>query len=260
MKNLKTKMKKIAFYLIFALSLMVTSHSAVAQTGLTPLVGSTHNYSVTPADAGNTLLWSISESSGYTINSGANADIVNITWNAAGAYTLVFTETDATTSCSTTQQITINVGGNTFDVSTSNPAAMCNSASGVVNYSGTEATTSVSFVVDMASGASDWNPDWEFAFELTPGAEATISNVTASAGDLSGSGPYTLTNLSSTGGTGSVTITMDVAGDINTILTAGMAITSAMELEYNTPDIDDDDWNATQTINSIPATSPISAD
>lgn len=261
MNLIKTKMKKIAFYLILAFSLAVISHSAKAQNGNSPLIGSTHNYSVTPEDAtGNTLLWTISGGTGYVINSGEDSDKVNITWTAAGSYTLVFTETNTTTLCSTVKQITVNVGGNTFDVSTSNPDVACNYASGKVNYSGTDATTSISFVVDMASGASGWNPDWEIEFALTPGAGATIDNVTVSEGTLSGSGPYTLTDLTSASGTGSVTITMDVTGDINTILTAGLEITSATELMYNTADVDSDDWNATQTINSIPATSTISAD
>ena len=53
---------------------------------------------------------------------------------------------------------------------------------------------------------------------------------------------------------------MDVTGDAFTLQSVALAITSAKELDYNTPDMDIDDWDATQTINPIPNTSDIITD
>ncbi len=53
---------------------------------------------------------------------------------------------------------------------------------------------------------------------------------------------------------------MDVTGDAFTLQSVALAITSAKELQYNTPDVDSDDWDATQTINALPNTSAISTD
>jgi hypothetical protein len=128
-----------------------------------------------------------------------------------------------------------------------------------VNYASSDATTSITFTVDMATGTAGFNPNWEITFTLSPGTGATIANVAASEGTLSGSGPYTITGITSATGTGTVDITMDVTGDIYTVLDVDLEITSATELTYNTSDVDSDDWTATQTINALPNTSEITA-
>ena len=253
-------MKKTLTYLLTAVAFMLVSTVAMAQGGLTPLVGSTHNYTVTADDASNnTLAWSVVEASGYTINSGAASETANITWNTAGTYHLQFSETDATTHCITTKQATVVVSANTFDVSTSNPTATCNAKDGTINPSG-DATTSITFTVDMTTANAGWNPNWEIDFTLTPGAGATIASVAANGGTLTGSGPYNLTALTSSGGNGTVDITMDVTGDAFTLQSVALAITAAKELDYDTPDVDTNDWNATQTINALPNTSDITTD
>jgi hypothetical protein len=110
----------------------------------------------------------------------------------------------------------------------------------------------------MATAVPTWNPNWEFNFTLTP-SSGTISGVAASSGTLTGSGPYLLTAATSSGGTGSVTITLELTGNINAAHNVAFAITSAKELQYSTPDKDSDDHTATQTINAIPATTGFSA-
>ncbi len=262
--NLQTlknnKMKKTLTYLLTAVAFILISNVAMAQGGLTPLVGSTHDYTVTADDAtNNTLAWSVVEAAGYTINSGAATETVNITWTATGTYHVQFSETDATTGCITTKQATVVVSANTFDVSTSNPAATCNAKDGTVNPTG-DATTSISFTVNMTTANAGWNPNWEIDFTLTPGAGASIASIAASGGTLTGTGPYNLTALTSSGGNGTVNITMDVTGDAFTAQSVALAITAAKELSYNTPDVDSDDWNATQTINALPSTSDITTD
>ncbi len=254
-------MKKIFTYLIAAVAFMLVSTVVMAQGGLTPLVGSTHDYTVTAESTGNTLAWSVVEGNDgteYDINSGAASETVNITWNTAGTYTLQFRETNGS-SCITLRQATVVVSANTFDVSTSNPSATCNAKDGTVNPSG-DATTSITFTVNMTTANASWSPNWEIDFTLTPAGTATIANVTVSGGTLTGTGPYNLTALTSTSGIGSVTITMDVTGDAFAVQSVALAITAAIELDYNTPDVDSDDWDATQTINALPNTSSITTD
>jgi hypothetical protein len=259
-------MKKNLTVLIASAALMLTSAVSMAQGGTTPLVGSTHNYTITPESTTNTLLWSVVEGSGYTINSQnvvTTTSVANITWTTAGTYHLRFSETNGT-SCITLKEETVVVSANTFDVSASNPATVCNAATGQVNFSGSSATTHVTFKVDMTTGTT-FNPNWEIKFTLTPGSGTpTLNNVVASQGTLTvNAGVYTLTSLtSSTTGpvNGTVDITLDVTGDIFTVLTTNLAITSAKELTYNTPDKDSNDWTATQTINDIPQTSTITTD
>ena len=253
-------MKKIFTYLIATAALMIISAAAMAQGGLTPFVGSTHEYTITPESTSNTLTWSVVEGSGYTINSQTvvtTTSVANITWNTAGTYTLQFVEDDGT--CTTVKQKTVIVGTNTFDVSTTNPTATCNAADGQVNFAGTTATTSITFTVDMTTANASFNPNWEIVFSLNPGT-ATLANIAATDGTLSGSGPYILTGIASAGGNGTVDITMDVTGNIYADQSVVLTITSATELTYNTPDVDSDDWIATQTINAIPNTSTITTD
>ncbi len=251
-------MKKIFTYLIAAIAFVIVSTSVMAQGGLSPLVGSTHDYTVTAESTGNTLAWSITSgpAGGYTVNSGTSGEVVNITWNTVGTYTLQFSETNGN-SCVTLKQATVVVAANTFDVSTSDPAATCNAKDGTVNPTG-DATTSITFTVNMTTANAGWSPNWEIDFTLT--SAATIASVTANGGTLTGTGPYNLTALTSSGGNGTVDITMDVTGDAFTVQTVALAITAAKELQYNTQDVDSDDWLATQTINPIPNTSNITTD
>lgn len=257
-------MKKKLTYLIATAALMILSAAAMAQGGLAPFVGSTHVYTVAAEDAtNNTLAWTVTGGTAgtdFTVNSGAATEEVEITWLTEGTYTVSFSETADGTGCITTKEATVVVGENTFDVSTTNPTETCNAADGQVNYAGSNATSSITFTVDMATGNAGFNPNWEITFTLSPGTGATLANVAASEGTLSGSGPYTITGIPSASGTGTVDITMDVTGDIYTVLDVDINITSATELTYNTSDVDSNDWTATQIINAIPNTSGITTD
>lgn len=238
---------------------MLTSYVSMAQGGLTPLVGSTHNYTITPESTSNTLTWSVVEAAGYTINSQSvvtTTSVANVTWTAAGTYHLRFSENG---TCTTVKEVEIIVGTNTFDVSVTALAAFCNTADGQINYAGTDATTPITFTVDMTTGTT-FSPNWEIKFTLTPGT-ATLANITESDGTLTESaGVYTLTAIPSTTGNKTITITMDATGNIYTVQNVLLTITSAKELTYNTPDVDNTDWTATQTINDIPNTSSITTD
>jgi hypothetical protein len=253
-------MKKRAIIQILVSVLTLTGYGAMGQGGLTPLVNSTHTYSVTPGSVANTLAWTVTGGvpADYVINSGAATATVNITWKTAGSYFLEFRETSPT-SCITVVKNSVVVGVNSFDVSIPSVfAATCNAASGVPNAPANPVTT-ISFTVSMASGNVAWNPNWEFSFTLTPSAGVTINNVVASSGTLSGTGPYTVTGATSAAGVGSVTITLDVTGDATTVHTVAYAITSAKELQYQTIEANAANNNATQTINAIPATTGFSA-
>lgn len=254
-------MKKNAINLIMLIALAVISIGAMAQGGLTPLVNSKHTYTVTPGNAGNTFLWTVVEGvagTDYTITNGGTAS-ATILWKTAGTYTLRFTETNSLL-CSTLKTATVVVSQNTFDVSTSSPTATCNSADGQANYASATATTAITFTIDMTTGNTSWSPNWEFSFTLTPSSGATIANVTASAGTLSGTSTYTVTGIPSALGARTMTITMNVTGNIYNLHTVDFVIDSAKELTYSTPDKDSNDWTATQTIKALPNTSSITTD
>jgi len=255
-------MKKTTLYLIALLALMMTGIGAMAQGGLAPLLNSTHTYTVTAGNAGNTFAWSIVEGvagTDYTLT-GASGLTATVVWKKTGTYTLQFRENAAVTGCITLISKTVVVSGNTFDVITPGTlAAICNAASGVPNYTGPTVATTVQFVVTMATGVSTFNPSWEFSFTLTPGTGATMGTVTSSAGTLSGTGPYTVTAVPSSGGTGTVTISFPLTTNMNTVNTAAILITSAKELSYLTPSNNTGNKAATQTVNAIPATTGFSS-
>ena len=157
---------------------------------------------------------------------------------------------------------TVNATGtitviNTFDVSTQSPGQICNAADGQINYTESDVATPITFTVDMTTGNMAWSPNWEITFTLTPGPGATIDNITTSAGSFTTPGPYRITNIPSSNGQGSVDITLEVTGNIYSDLTVLFEITAAKELGYDTPDKDNDDWTATQTVLAIPNTGEI---
>lgn len=251
-------MKKTFTYLIALLALMITSMGAMAQDGSSPLVNSTHTYSVNPGSSGNTFAWTIVEGTAgtdYTLG-GTTSTTATITWKTTGTYTLQFRETATTGSCIALVTKSITVGANTFDVSTTSPAVACNDASGQANVPGTY-STAVSFTVTMSTGSS-WSPNWEFTFGLA-GTNGTLSNVKVDGTTQSGSGPYTITGITSTSGAKTVTVTCDITGTPTVAQSVVLTITAAKELQYNTPDKDTNDYLATQTINAIPGTSAITA-
>ncbi len=263
-------MKKIISTLMTAAALLLINAGAMAQDGETPYLNSTHIYTVTMEDGtNNTAQWVIADDSGnalasqpsFTTNIDGNTATMEITWATVGSFKVQFFETDQLTDCVTEKELDVIVSANTFDVVAIAPAATCNAADGVVNYTDTDVTTEVSFVVDMKTSDAGFNPSWEFTFTLTSTTGATVADVSAGSGTLSeNSGTYTLAGLTSASGEGSVTITLKATGELYTAEGVVLTITSARELTYNTPDVDSDDWSATQTINPIPHTSGISTD
>jgi hypothetical protein len=264
-------MKKVFTFLMTAATLLLISIGVMAQGGATPYLNSTHTYTVEMEDGvNNTAQWIIADDEGtaldpqptFATNVDGNIATLEITWTTVGSFKVQFSETNPSTACVTAKELDVTVSANTFDVTAVTSAATCNAADGVVNYVGTEVTTEVSFVVDMETADSGFNPNWEFTFTLTSTTGATIGNVTDGTNILTpdGSNIYTLTGLTSADGTGSITIFLDATGELYTAEDVVLTITSAKELTYNTPDVDSDDWAATQTINPIPQTSDISTD
>lgn len=184
------------------------------------------------------------------------ANEVNISGTPTETGTFNYT-VELTGGCGTvTAEGTITVN-NTFDVSTESPGQICNAADGQINYTETDVATPITFTVDMTTGNTAWSPNWEITFTLTPGAGAAIDNISTTAGTFTTTGPYTLTNIPSTNGQGSVDITLEVTGNIYSDLTVDFEITAAKELQHNTPDKDNDDRTATQTVLAIPDTGEI---
>lgn len=264
-------MKKVFTILMTAAALLLISAGAMAQGGATPYLNSTHTYTVTMEDgANNTAQWVIADNAGtaldpqptFATNIDGNIATMEITWTTVGSFKVQFSETNPST-CVAAKELNVSVSANDFDVTAVAPAATCNAADGVVNYAGTDVTTEVSFVVNMETADSSFNPNWEFTFTLASNTGATIvaNSVSAGTGTLSeSSGTYSLTGLTSASGAGSVTIIMNVTGELYSAEDMVLTITSAEELAYNTPDVDSDDWTATQTINPIPQTSNITTD
>jgi hypothetical protein len=266
-------MKKIFTYLIAVAALLVVSSNAKAQDGSSPYLNSTHIYRVTMEDGNNenTTGWVIADDSGTPLDpqpTFAESVVVDtafleITWDdswatSATEYKIQFTEDDAT--CSTVKEITITIGTNDFDVSTSDPDATCNAADGAINVVGPDTTTSITFTVDMTTSSS-FSPDWKFTFTLASTTGATVSNVKVGGTVVTAvTGTYTSPDQNSSSGNGTVDVTLDVTGGITSIEDMVFTITSATELSYNSPDKDSNDWGATQTINALPATSPITTD
>lgn len=63
------------------------------------------NYSV--SNTGNNFLWTVS---GGTITSGQNSNAINVNWTGTGIGTLSITETNPSSNCSNTQNLTVNIG------------------------------------------------------------------------------------------------------------------------------------------------------
>jgi hypothetical protein len=264
-------MKKVLPFLMTTTTLLLISTGLMAQGGTTPYLNSTHTYTVTMEDgANNSAQWVIADATGtaldlqptFATNVDGNIATMEITWTTVGSFKVQFSETNPSTTCVTAKELDVVVSANTFDVTAVAPAATCNAADGVVNYAGTDVTTEVSFVVEMETDDSGFNPNWEFTFTLTSTTGATIDNVTDGTNILTpdGSNIYTLTGLTSANGTGSITIFLDATGELYSAEDVVLTITSTKELTYNTPDVDSDDWTETQTINPIPQTSNISTD
>jgi len=189
-----------------------------------------------------------------------NCSIIDTVNNAPLKYpaddtTLVsWVVTDASGNTDSCEQKVIIIRERTFDVTISDSTTSCNQASEVPDYNGNDTTTEISFTVDTL-GVS-WNRYWEFTFTLSSATGATLTNVATSAGSISGTNPYVVTNI--TAGA-SIVITLDVTGSAFTEQIVTMNITAAKELTKNTPAIGQANWQAESIVNPIPGTSNITA-
>ena len=87
---------------------------------------SNQSYSVTPSDASNDLLWSVSDQSGIDITvsvltSGQNTDEAIINWSgvSAGVYTIQFTETNTAVPCEGSELLTVTIEDGSFSATAS---------------------------------------------------------------------------------------------------------------------------------------------
>lgn len=255
-------MKKIFTYLIATAALMIISALAMAQDGTNPFLNSTHTYSVTPGGS-NTYLWTVS--AGGTINGSATGTSVSVTWTSAGAQKVTFTETDANL-CSTVKEYDVTVGTNDFDVNIGTLTDACNNNSGTVSPADS-ATSIITIPFDMETGGTTWSPNWDVTFNVSvTSSNARILTVALASGapgtlnDLTG-GDYSITGISSTTGSGSTSIEVEVKGYSFTDVTVDVEITAAKETQYNTPAASTGSWAAvTNTIYKIPNTSIITTD
>ncbi|WP_167617067.1 hypothetical protein [Maribellus sediminis] len=248
---------------------MIVSAAAMAQGGLTPFVGSTHVYTVTAEDdVNNTLAWAITSgpAGGYTVNSGASSEVVNITWNSIGTYTLEFRERDKTTLCFTIKTVTVNVSANTFDVNLGSLTDACNNNSGTVSPADS-ATSVITVPFEMGTGETTWNPEWDVTFDLSVNSgNARILSValaSGASGSLSelGGGSYNVTGISSASGSGTTLVEVEVKGYSFEDVSVDIEITAAKELQYNTSAVSTGSWSpSTNTIYKIPSTSDITTD
>ena len=179
---------------------------------------------------------------------------------------VVWTVTDVSGNTATCTQLVTIIARDTVDMWVEQPGPTCNAAEGTINSSGIDTTTVVTFNVKMETNKTTWSPDWEIKFTLTPfnntnsGNVPTLNTVASvgNMGNLTVSGSvYTLTNIPSTNGEGAVSISMNLVGNRYANLDVDFIITEAREIDSNIQDKDSDDWQATQTVNAIPNTGPI---
>ena len=244
----------------------VTTNNTITLTS----ASGTDNQTVNIETAITTITYTTTGASGATFSGlpngvlgswAANVVTINGTPTQVGTFSYTITLTGGCGIVTTTGTIKVS---NTFDVWIEQPAPTCNAADGVINTSGIDTTTAITFVIKMTSGNTSWNPNWEITFTLTPdnstnpAAVPSYNAVAANSGNLSGTGgTYTLTNIPSSGGNATVLVSMNVVGNRYNTLTMDFEITEAKTTGNNIPDIDSDDWAATQIINAIPDTGNI---
>jgi len=262
-------MRKSIIKSMTMLALMLVSVGAWAQTGTTPLVNSTHTYSVTAGNASNTLAWTVTTGTvgvDYSFTTATDGQSVGVKWLKAGSYTLQFSETAS--SCTTVRTIPITVSANTFDVYASATSPQCNGSENVANVTGDGSTTIV-FTINMATGITSWNPNWHFTYDLSadlvadPSAKIVSTQVGAGAATTVNATTYSGNSGTISGGSNGVAtvdITVVVSGDVNTAQNVTLSLSNGVEEQFSTPALGTTaSQSVTQVINPLPATSTITA-
>lgn len=248
-------MRKSIIKSIAMLALMLVSVGAWAQGGASPYVNSTHHYTVTPGNAGNTLNWTVQggvAGTNYQIISGQGTGDVEIKWLIAGAYTVQFTETSAAPeSCSTVREQTVNVQANSFAITITPPANGCADKDGTV-FSGNTFTSTRVFNVSISGGAPAYTFDYQVASSNSNIASVVVNDGTSDIGNTASA-----TGVTTSASSFTVTVTLNSqVGQADDIT---LAIKNAVD-KYNTPEKTGADIVSNTTIYALPATTGITTD
>ncbi len=255
--------------------------NAMAQSGTNPILGTTHDYTITIDQLSSTRLWEIDATDlstvGWATITAATADggteTVSITFNSptfsAGTYTLRYTET-LTNGCSTVREITITVQDNLFCLVAGGDASECHDLDGTVfDWAANGATaqsTDIEFTVDVTNGAALAITNWQFDGTLTlTNGDYTVTNVASSAGtvnNFAGTGPYTFDISAVPGATTSITLTVTVEGLVTDTDVFELALSNGIANvgAYAVPDNGTCDGIQVITVDPLPGASNISAD
>ena len=248
-------MRKSIIKSIAMLALMFVSIGAWAQTGTTPLINSTHTYSVTAGNASNTLAWTVTSGTvgvDYSFTTATDGQSVGIKWLKAGSYTLRFTETSTSTgTCSTIREQPITVGSNNFEIAITAPADGCADADATVLTGNTFTSTRV-FNVSITGGA----PVYTFAYDVAS-SNSNIASVVVNDGTSDIGNTATATGVTTSASSFTVTVTLtSTVGQQDDIT---LAIKNAVD-KYNTPEKTGADIVSNTTIYALPATTGITTD
>jgi len=136
-------MKKLVLLFAAVLFAAISANLYAQSTGTTPAPGATHEYTITPGDAGNTITWSVTKGN-LTTDAGADANILSssaattdIKWNVSTAeigtwYYVHVLEDDGT--CTNEKVLPVQITASPFylDIAAAN-ATQCYDAAVVVS-------------------------------------------------------------------------------------------------------------------------------
>jgi len=269
-------MKSLLKLLMVFVGVLLITNTQAQNTGTTPYVGSTHEYTITKSSiAGTTLAWTVTSGTAgteYNFVGATNGAAADVEWLLAGTYILqvVETRTDVTPACPTTRQISVTVTANTFDVvaalvtATEDCATVSNPVVDVSvdgdNSDDIFGTTIREYTVSMAGG--DLAKTWSFDYAISD--IATSDNVTGvlvnGVAALSGTVNVPVN-------TASQTITVVYNTNKNTTgvngqdpdISIALTVSNGKD-ELGTPDSNAANDVATYTVNAVPATTGITTD
>ncbi|WP_096429533.1 hypothetical protein [Labilibaculum antarcticum] len=256
---------------IFILAcLLMIGGQAFSQNGTNPFVNSTHTYTVTPGDAGNTLVWSVLIADGLTAADAGDFDIVtngnatvDIKWNKANDATIVNyvvqLSEESANGCFTLRQFPVTVQANTFYLAASEDGNECHDEDGNIIALGASLATTVDFTVTIDNATFLLNlTTWEF--DLAFGLVGTYSINEVKVGGNIVTAPYN--SISIDGGVENVTVSVKVTGNVQTAETVTMTVSNGKAIKGTTVNLDNDSGDRVQalTINALPGTTEITTD
>ncbi|GET32539.1 hypothetical protein PbJCM13498_14020 [Prolixibacter bellariivorans] len=276
-------MRKSIIKSIAMLALMFVSIGAWAQSGTTPYAGSTHTYTVTMEDVGNTATWSILDNGGtalsvgsdYTITAtkaagpGSGVATAVITFSnslTAGNYSLRFTEAG---TCSTVRELPITISSNTFYLTADADFNECHDLSGtVLGANPGVSSTTIDFTInlnkdagwDISSGT--WSFDYDLSFANANYSVVSETLIATGQADTDLGTGNTVTGVSVVGTANTATVRLVVEGDVNTADDITLTISNGKVVVGTTTVPDNGTGNKAQkiSIEALPNTSAITAD